>query len=415
MSKKPDVAITITPTPRPRTPAKSPAREVRHGAFTRIEDDPLVLSIGPVLLASAFDTESFTKALDITVPASPKSPKRISILLDKMVARPRTIAFPNAQGYAETALAVEALSLSNPRRPVSTSSCAPASFRQPVLEEGLLYWTDYATHSINVVDVSDPAAIAVIRAYDTYVDFAAVQDYMGTPSVVGNRLYVASAQSYGGVAGLGSGLADYLCTYDFSDPAAAVQVHVISLNAVVGAVVGGVAAQRPPTVLGDGVVYVGFMHNNAPATSYTTKLLTFSIASPDAPALVNAVSVVTDPGPIAVFHVPRYAPDRLFINKAKTRLFLSTLPTGTDLTGGALWMFDITAPAAPVLLDSLAIEYSDYDTDIALVPSGTGYVYIGLVDGSCGVYKYSDGVFELVNNVANASPRVALDKKGFPL
>ncbi len=412
MPKKPDIAITVTAAPRKRAPARVPGKEIRHGAFTRIEDDPIVAPTGPVLLVVAVDSIVICRSYDLATPAVPKSPKDTAVPMVLMVARPQTVAFPNAQGYAFTfdevfTLKLEAVNLAKPRQPVSTSSFVPGSARQPTVEEGLLYWTDHVSHTINVVDVSNPDAIALIHAYDTIVDFAGLQRQMASPSILNRRLYVASKPNFGGVADGDGDPNSYLATYNFDSPAAATQINLVILEE--SGTLNSVASMRPPTVLGDAVVYVAFQFQDVPFTgNYTVKLLTFSLANPDAPVQVGSVTVSADSSP-----VPTGGPWQLFTNKSKTRLFLFTQSVPV---GGTLRMYDITAPSSPVLLDSLTIESGgSYGADIALYASATGFMYRGnIADGSLMVYRYSDDVFELVNTIANASPLVALDKRGFP-
>jgi len=411
--------ITITAARRPRAPAKSRAREVRHGAFTRIEDDPLAPPDSPpVLVVTMFDAgfSLQTKTYSVKTPALPSQPKAAPFWFAGLVARAKTIAFPNAQGYAFADLGeLTALNLSRPRAPRSTSSFVPGYGGWSVVEEGVLYLI--APAKITAVDVSDPAAIALTHEYNAVSDFTARQRWMGVPAVLNKRLYVASEPNLGGASG-GDGADSYLATYNFDDPAAAIQISVITL-----ATGGGVQNQQPPVVLGAGVLYVSFQYRDAvsPFNTYTTRLKTYTLADPDAPSEVSSIDVVAS-GAVVGFAVPAYALDRLWINKSKTRLFLLTL--GQPVAGvymGALRMYDVSTPTAPALLDSVAVEFPGAFERIEGYVTDSGFVYVGTFTPTPAieVYSIAGDVFTLATTVVIPSPAqallvYALDAKGFP-
>jgi len=406
MSKK-TTSITITAARRPRAPAKSRAREVRHGAFTRIEDDPLAPpDAPPVLVVTYFDLSfaAHTKTYSIKTPALPKDPKETANAVFNFIARAKTVGFPKAQGYG-FAGNLAAFNLAKPRAPVLTSSVG-ADFGQLVVEEGVLYMT--RDGFITAFDVSDPAAIALIHDYNAMSDFGALQSYMGRPAVLNKRLYVASFPNFGG--------GSYLATYNFDDPAAATQIDVITLQDFT--IFTGTQNQKPPVALGVGVIYLSFQFmDTVLGDTYTTKLKTYSLASPDAPAEVNSINVVAS-GSVSG-DAPAHAYDRLWLNKSKTRLFLLTL--GHSSLTGTLRMYDITTPAAPALLDSIAYVYDQPFAQSAMYATDSGLVYLGTFapTPSIEVYDVTGGTFALQNTVAipaesQAYVVYALDKKGFP-
>lgn len=412
MPKKPDIAITVTAAPRKRSPRRSPAKEVRHGAFTRIEDDPLGVELPPALLVGAFNGVAgiYTQSFDIT--RSPKSPKVVTIQPANLTARPKSAEFPNplAVAYLLDTGNLGVLSLTKPRKPtIASQAVAPGPLTgipQPRIEGAVAYWAvTTPSNAIHAFSLTDPTAAVAISTLD--IAAAAVgQKGVGHLAVQSKRVYVPNF-------GTPFSLNSYLGTYNYDAPAAPTQLGVVLIETAAAA---SDVTQIIPALMADGVLYVGFCYRNNPIDdAYTTKLLTFSLASPDAPVLVN--SVVVNTGTKASVRPV----DRLIIDKQKAKLFLFTHNAWAGATSvtDELNMYNITTPAAPALLATLPVAADG--AGMPLYARGDGVVYIGILNVSVfdiQIYDVSGGTFNLVNTIlsdAALSAMLALDKQGFPL
>jgi len=187
----------------------------------------------------------------------------------------------------------------------------------------VLYLVDNASR-LSLVDITTPAAMVTIADYDEFTDFGFAQVGLTCIVVVGSVAYLLSYDTVTPAA--------YLGIYDVSVPLAVTQTSTLQVATPFAG-----PRRSALRVIG--------------TTAYTLsddKFVIVNVAVPAVPVIISTTIVVADTvstGPTQVS-----SPAALFVNAAQTRAFILNQETRS------LYVYNITDPTAPVLIDTLATK-----------------------------------------------------------
>jgi len=249
---------------------------------------------------------------------------------------------PGAAGISSIDVTVPAgpVRLQNLARPVPLGTVV---FSMTVVGT-TLYLVDNASR-FSLINVTLPAAMAVLKNYNLFVDFATATVAPTSLVVIGTTAYILTYDQVTPEALLG--------IYDVTLPLAVTQTSVTTVTGAITA-----AARR------SGLAVVG-------TTAYTIsddKFVILDVSNPALPVILSTTAIVGD-------NVAQSAFKPIFVNAAGTRAFILNEQTRS------MYTYDVSNPAAPVLLNTQATHATSSPASIV---GSAGLVFVAESEAPAG-------------------------------